>query len=75
MRTLVVVILSVVLFSALSGVASAQQYPNVANLRPFTAEASYMSLAGYLRYLTYQQTNQWMTYDEASRIVSQQTGQ
>jgi len=76
MRKLVVVILGVVLLSAvISGVASAQQYTNVANLTPFRAESNYMSLPGYLRYVTYQQTNLWLTYDEASRIVHQQAGE
>ena len=41
------------------------QYPNVANLKPFSAEANYMSLAGYLRYLVFQQTGQWLTREEA----------
>jgi len=50
------------------------QYPNVANLKPFSAEANYMSLAGYLRYLVFQQTGQWLTREEAVRIVSQQQG-
>ena len=76
MRKFVVVILGVVLLSAvISGVASAQQYTNVANLTPFSAESNYMSLPGYLRYVTYQQTNLWLTYDEASRIVHQQAGE
>jgi hypothetical protein len=51
------------------------QVPTVSNLKPFSAEADYMSLAGYLRYLMYQQTNQWVTYAEASRVVKQQGGQ
>ena len=50
------------------------QYPNVANLKPFSAEANYMSLAGYLRYLVFQQTAQWLTREEAVRIVNQQRG-
>lgn len=50
------------------------QYPNVANLKPFSAEADYMSLAGYLRYLVFQQTSQWLTRQEAVRIVNQQRG-
>ena len=50
------------------------QYPNVANLKPFSAEANYMSLAGYLRYLVFQQTGQWLTREEAVRIVNQQRG-
>jgi len=46
-------------------------YANVTNLKPFSAETAYMSLAGYLRYLTHQRTNQWLTYTEATRIVRQ----
>jgi hypothetical protein len=34
-----------------------------------------MSLPGYLRYVTFQQTNQWLTYQEAARVVAQQRGQ
>jgi hypothetical protein len=54
---------------------STGQYPTVSNLKPFSAEADYMSLPGYLRYLMYQQTNQWLTYAEARRAVTQQGGQ
>ena len=50
------------------------QYPNVASLKPFSAEANFMSLAGYLRYLVFQQTGQWLTREEAVRIVNQQRG-
>jgi hypothetical protein len=76
MRKLIVLVLAVVSFAViLTGTASAQQYPNVANLKPFSAEADFMSLAGYLRYVTHQQTGQWMTLDEAARVVKQQTGQ
>jgi hypothetical protein len=46
-------------------------YADVRNLKPFTAEADYMSLAGYLRYLTHQRTTQWLTHQEAERIVRQ----
>ena len=45
--------------------------PSVANLKPFSIEADFMSLAGYLRYLMHQQTGQWMTYAEAQRAVKQ----
>jgi hypothetical protein len=75
MRKIVMLALGVVFLStAFAGVASAQttgQYPNVASLKPFTAEATYMSLPGYLRYLVHQQTSQWLTRPEAVRIVSQ----
>ena len=84
MRKLVVSVITLAVLTAVaSGVALAQtapapspgQVPTVSNLKPFSAEADYMSLAGYLRYLMYQQTNQWVTYAEAVRVVKQQGGQ
>ncbi|MBI4276870.1 MAG: hypothetical protein HY660_00315 [Armatimonadetes bacterium] len=74
MRKMTVLVLALGLSSVVfSGVAFAQQYPNVANLKAFSPEAKFMSLPGYLRYLVHQQTGQWMTYAEASRTVQQQT--
>jgi len=80
MRTLMISMAGLaVLMMALSGVAVAQtttgQYPTVSNLKAFTIESNFMSLPGYLRYLMYQKTGQWMTYDEASHTVMQQGGQ
>jgi hypothetical protein len=84
MRKIAMLALGVmILSSAFAGVAMAQtttpsttqgQYPNVANLTPFSAQANYMSLPGYLRYLVFQQTGQWLTRAEAVRIVNQQRG-
>ena len=54
--------------------AQAQDYPNVANLTPFTAEANYMSKPGYLRYRNYVSTNTWISYEEAARVVAEQGG-
>jgi len=72
MRKLAVIVLGVAVFSAaVAGIASAQQYPNVRNLTPFSAETNFMSLPGYLRYLSHQQTGQWLTYTEAGRVVNQ----
>ena len=72
MRTLAIVVLGVMMLSvAFASVASAQQPPNVTSLTAFSAETQFMSLAGYLRYLTHQQTGQWLTYTEALRIVGQ----
>jgi hypothetical protein len=68
----VVVLAAVMLSTAYMGAASAQQYPNVSNLTPFTASTQFMSLAGYLRYVAYQQSNTWLTEPEAVRIVQQQ---
>jgi hypothetical protein len=73
MQKLAVLVLGVVVLSAVFvGVASAQQFPNVANLTPFTAQTHFMSLPGYVRYLSHQQSNQWITYAEATRVVQQQ---
>ena len=54
--------------------AQAQTYTNVSNLTPFTAEANYMSKPGYLRYRNYVDTNNWISYEEAARIVAEQGG-
>ena len=54
--------------------AQAQDYPNVVNITPFTAEANYMSKPGYLRYRNYVNTNNWISYEEAARIVAEQGG-
>jgi hypothetical protein len=75
MLKLAVIVLGVVMLSAaLSGVASAAQYPSVSTLSPFSPSANFMSQAGYLRFLMHQQTGQWLTYQEAGRIVKQQRG-
>jgi len=72
-QKLAVIVLGVlVLSTAFVGVASAQQYPRVINLSPFTAETSFMSLPGYFRYLNHQATGQWLTLAEATRLVAQQ---
>jgi hypothetical protein len=47
-------------------------FPGVSGLEPFSAEANFMSLAGYLRWLMFQQQGQWLSRVEAERIVNQQ---
>ena len=75
MRKLVVLAIAVgVALSVFTGLASAQTYPNVGNLKPFSAETNFMSSVGYLRYLVHQQTGQWLTPEEANRVVKQQGG-
>ena len=54
--------------------AQAQDYPDVSAVTPFTAEANYMSKPGYLRYRNYVNTNNWISYEEASRVVAEQGG-
>jgi hypothetical protein len=50
-----------------------QQFPAVKNLDPFSPETKFMSLPGYLRWVVFQQQGQWLSHDEAVRIVNQQT--
>jgi hypothetical protein len=49
-----------------------QTFPVVANLDPFSPEANFMSLVGYLRWLVFQQTGEWLSNSEAARIVNEQ---
>lgn len=74
-RALFGLVLTVLLLAAAIAPAFAQQVPNVANLNPFSAEANFMSLPGYLRWLLFQQTEQWITYEEAARMVQEQLQQ
>ena len=74
--------LMIVTFVAAAAVASlfaanraeAQEYPSVAGLTPFTQEANFMSLPGYLRWRHFQATGQWISRDEAVQAVMGQTG-
>jgi hypothetical protein len=59
---------------ALSTVGSAQEYPKVANLTPFSAEAKFMSLPGYLRWLVYLDRHVWISRSEAAAAVQEQMG-
>lgn len=74
MRRTVAVVVGALLILAIGAPALAQQYPNVANLKAYSAEANFMSLPGYLRWLVFQQTGQWISYAEATRVVRQQGG-
>lgn len=75
LRAIVILVLTSLLLAAAIAPALAQQVPSVANLEPFSAEANFMSLPGYLRWLLFQQNGNWITYEEAARMVQQQTGQ
>ena len=48
------------------------EYPNLSGLCAFTAAANYMSLPGYLRWMTFKDQNCWLTYAEgaADRALS-----
>ena len=53
--------------------ASAQAYPNVADLQPFTPSAQYMSLPGYLRWQVFVEQGRWISRSEAVQVVAEQT--
>ncbi|HXF83272.1 MAG TPA: hypothetical protein VNN19_11035 [bacterium] len=53
---------------------TAAGFPRVAGLRPFSPETNFMSLPGYLRWIMYQATATWITYQEADRVVREQQG-
>ena len=55
--------------------ASAQAYPNVTMLKPFSAEAGYMSLVGYLRWQVFVERKEWISAEETTRIVKEQKGE
>ncbi len=74
-RAMIMLVLTALLLAAAIAPALAQQTPNVSNLKAFSAEANFMSLPGYLRWLLFQQNGNWITYSEAARMVQQQTGQ
>jgi len=84
MRGLVVAFVGFLVFSALStGVAFAASskaatpktlYPEVATLTPFSLPANYMSLPGFLRYLSYGRLGHWLTYTKAAQVVRQERG-
>jgi len=52
--------------------AHAQQYPEVAQLQAFTAEAGFMSLPGYLRWQVFVEQGVWISREEAAEIVQDQ---
>lgn len=70
MKTYVLLgMLAGMLFLGLAAPAAAQTVPNVADSTPFTQEAQYMSLTGYMRWQYYQNNGVWISRAEANRIV------
>lgn len=53
--------------------AFAQTIPNVQGLTPFSPQAKYMSLPGYLRWQYYMQNDGvWISIEEAQELVRSQ---
>jgi hypothetical protein len=71
-RLLAVFVLLAVALALATSPASAAQYTNVTGLKAWSAETNYMSLAGYLRWMTFREQGVWLSMPEAQRIVTQQ---
>jgi hypothetical protein len=71
-RLLVLFALLGMLVALATAPASAAEYTNVAGLEQWSAESNYMSLAGYLRWMTFREQGIWLSMPEAQRIVAQQ---
>ncbi len=54
--------------------AQAQTYPSVAGLTAFSPECNFMSKPGYLRYRYYQTSKDFISYETAARVVTEQGG-
>jgi hypothetical protein len=70
------VLVVLVLLGTMSALATppalAAEYTDVAGLQPWSAETNYMSLAGYLRWMTFKEQGVWLSMPEAKRIVAEQ---
>jgi len=73
--SLVVLALMGILLAIAAPPASAAEYTNVASLEPWSVETNYMSLAGYLRWMTFTDQGVWLSMAEAKRIVAGQLEQ
>ncbi len=69
---LVVIVLLGTVIALATPPASAAEYTNVAGLQPWSAESDYMSLPGYLRWMTFKEQGIWLSVPEAKRIVAEQ---
>jgi hypothetical protein len=75
MKVLLVLLVVGVLFTGLlltGDKASAQQYPQVTGLQPFSPAANYMSLPGYLRWQAFVEQGVWISHNEAIAAVRDQ---
>ena len=69
---LVILVLLGTMLALATPPASAAEYTNVAGLQSWSAETNYMSLAGYLRWMTFKEQGVWLSMPEAQRIVAEQ---
>jgi len=70
--SLLTVMLAISLLALGGQRASAQSYPQVADLRPFSPDANYMSLPGLLRWQVFLTQGTWLSPEVAISIVRDQ---
>ncbi len=70
---MVLMLLVAIAVPAFAQAKPAGEYPNVASMAPFSAGTNFMSLPGYLRWITWKDQGVWITYQEAERIVAAQS--
>lgn len=71
-RTLLLAIMILFAASSFMGNAYAASYPNVTGLKPFTSQTAYLSLIGYIQYLSKNQDGQQISREEAVRVLNYQ---
>ena len=54
--------------------AQAQTYPSVSGLTAFSPECNFMSKPGYLRYRYFLTSKDFISYETAARVVTEQGG-
>jgi hypothetical protein len=69
---LVVLVMVAMVMAVATMPASAAEYKDVSGMKPFAAESNYMSLAGYLRWMTFKEQGLWLSMAEAKQIVAEQ---
>ncbi|MEW6277050.1 MAG: hypothetical protein AB1758_00405 [Candidatus Eremiobacterota bacterium] len=67
---LTLLLLAVACLATGSSPAAAVDVPQVTHLRPFSAEANYMSLPGYARYLIYAREGVWLDRAEVVAMLN-----
>jgi len=70
--SLLILVVAGVMLAWTAPPAAAAEYANVAGLEPWSEQTNFMSLAGYLRWMTFQDQGVWLSTAEAKRIVAAQ---
>ncbi|HBC76774.1 MAG TPA: hypothetical protein DC017_18385, partial [Candidatus Wallbacteria bacterium] len=71
-KTLILAIALLFAASFAMGTAYAAEYPNVIGLKPFTSQTAYLSLIGYIQYLSKNQDGQEISRGAALEVLNSQ---